>query len=162
MARRGSTEEIRVWFTATVADQDAPTETEINSSGTDLTPFMRRDGLSTPLSGNTIDNSDAASLYNKTSLGSYGGDPLTLTLYRDDTTDTAWTTLPRTTTGNIIVRRFGGSDVAAANTDQVEVWPIEVISREMADIANDENQRFVVTCAVPGEPSIDAYVGGAS
>jgi len=149
MARKGFTGEGRVWFVPTVANTAAPTTTEI-TAGTELTPFMRRDGLQTPVSGTTIDASDIANLQNKNLPGSYGGDSLTLQLYRDDSADTAWTTLTRGASGYIIVRRFGGSTTAAASANKVEVYPGSVISREPSQSGDNEAQRFTVTWAVSG------------
>lgn len=160
MARRQSTGEIRVALATAVADPSTgPTVAECTAA-VDLTPFMRRDGLATPKSGNVVDASDASSRQNKTSRGTYGGDPITYTGYRDDVTadDDAWTALADGTTGWLLVRRFGGSDVAWAAGQRVEVWPIEVVSREMANIAENENQRFSAQMAVPGVVYDDATV----
>lgn len=147
MARKGFTGEGRVWYVPTIANKSAPTTTEINA-GTELTPFMRRDGLQTPVSGTTIDASDVSSLQNKNLPGSFGGDNVTLQLYRDDTTDTAWTTLARGASGYIVVRRFGGSSVAAASAQKVEVYPGSVISREPSQSGDNEAQRFTALWAV--------------
>lgn len=157
MARRGSTEVIRVWYLATLASPSAPSAAAV-TAGVDITPFLTRDGLSTPNSGSTLDVSDASSRQNKTAAGTYGGDPIELKMNRDDTPadDDGWTTFPRGTEGYIVVRRFGGSAVAAAAAQKVEVWPIQVISRENAPIAENEKQMFTVRCAVPSAVFDDA------
>lgn len=147
MARKGSVGEIKVWYVPTIANRAAPTTAEL-TAGTDLTPFLRRDGLQTPNPGTTIDASDVSSLQNKNLPGSYGGDNVTIQAYRDDTTDTAWTTLTRGASGYIVVRRFGGSTVAAASANKVEVYPGAVISREPSASGDNEAQRFTVTWAV--------------
>lgn len=156
MPRRQSTGEIRVWLATALANPAAPTVAEVNAA-TDLTPFMRRDGLSTPKSANTVDNSDASSRQDKTSRGTFSAGPVVYTGYRDSTTDTAWTSLADGTTGFLIVRRFGGSAAAPAAGQKVEVWPVEVNSRSMADIG-DENQRFSATLVVPDVIYEDATV----
>ncbi|HXH57724.1 hypothetical protein [Iamia sp.] len=157
MARRGSTEVIRVWYVATLATPSAPSAAAV-TAGVDLTPFLTRDGLTTPNSGSTLDVSDASSRQNKTAAGTFGGDPIELKLNRDDTpaNDTAWVTLPRGTAGYIVVRRFGGSAVAATAAQKVEVWPVEVISRENAPIAENAKQMFTARCAIPGAVFDDA------
>lgn len=160
MARRGSTEEIRVAYVATIADPAEPTVAEL-AAGVHLTPSMRRDGLSTPQSGTTIDASDLASRQNKQAAGSYGGDSWTLRMFRDDDTDTGWETLPPGTEGYLVVRRFGGTAVAFTAADVVEVAPIEVISRSMADTSDTDNQNFTVSLAVTGEIIEDAVVAAA-
>ncbi len=153
MARGQSTGNLRADFVPTIASMIAPTVAEL-TAGTALGPFMPRDGLDTPQEGETADNSDITSRYNKTSRGNYGGQPITLTLFRDEVAadDDAWTALPRGTSGYVVVRRFGGSTTAWAASQKVEVFAIEVISRAMAPPAANENQRFVATCAVPQEP----------
>lgn len=148
MARLGSTGNIRVWFVPTLSSMSAPSAAQI-TAGTDLTPQMRRDGLTTPRSGNTIDASDASSRQGKTAPGNIDPTVLTLRFQRDSVTgtDTAWSTLVEDTAGHIVVRRFGGSTVAAAAAQKVETYKGSVISREMQQIG-DEVQNFVVQFSV--------------
>lgn len=167
MAREQSTGVIRIWWLPAVpANKAAPTLAEI-TAGVDLTPYLRRDGFNSPKSGNTADTSDAASRYNKTAPGTYGGDPIAANFYRDSVggSDLAWNTLippsevtPNGTAGAWLVRRFGGSSVAAASGQRVEVWPAAVISAEMANIAANEAQYFVATCSIPAEPNDRALI----
>lgn len=149
MARRGSTGELRISFVPTIVNLAAPTTAEV-TAGTDLTGFLTRDGLATPNSASTIDISDLAERRNKRAPGTYGGDDWTLTLYRDsvDADDDAWTLLVKDLTGNLVVRRFGGSTVALAATNKVEVAKITVISRVMDSPGADTPQTFTVTLAV--------------
>lgn len=156
MARQGVTEQLRLWYVPTISNEGAPTTSEIGA-GTDLTPFLVRDGLKTPLGGNTIPTASVASQYNTTAPGPFGGQPVQVNLYRDDTDDDAWDALPRGTTGFFVVGRFVGTGNVAAS-DVVEVWPIAVISREPMDIADNEAQKFTATCSVPTEPTFDAVV----
>lgn len=163
MARRGSVGVLSLHYVATIAAQNAPTVAEIGA-GIDLTDFLVRDGLATPFAGQTIPASTMADRYNTTVPGTYGGDPVTATLHRDDTaaSDTAWTTLVEDVAGFFVIRRFGGatrkSSDAMVAAQRVEVWPIRVISREMMPTAENELQRFHVSCAVPLPPSRDALV----
>lgn len=159
MARRGSTEVIRVAYVATIADTSAPTVAEL-TAGVNLTPFMLRNGLSTPQTGSTVDTSDAASRQNTQAAGTYGGDNWSYRGYRDDGTDTAWDTLEPGTEGFLVIRRFGGSDAAFAAADKVEVAPIEVVSRSMNDTADNESQNFTASLAVTGQVKTDAVVAG--
>jgi hypothetical protein len=164
MSRKMPIGNIKVWFLATPpANKAAPTTTEINA-GVDLTAFLQRDGLKTPKKGNTVDIADISDPYNSTSPGTYGGDPITLGLFRDDTTDTAWTTLlpvsagaPNGTSGAFVIRRFGGSTVAIAAGHKVEVWPVSVISAENND-TGETPTAFTVTCAVTSPPNDRAIV----
>lgn len=159
MARQQPTGNLRLWFVPAVANTAAPTTAEVNA-GTDLTGFLKRDGLKTPKAGQTASAADVQSRFNKTAPGTYGGDPVQIMLYRDDTADTAWNTLvppsaatPSGTSGFIVVRRFGGSTVALASGHKVEVWPVSMVSAENADIAENENTFFTATLAVTGEPN---------
>lgn len=170
MSRLQSTGVLRLWFAAAVADKSAPTLTEITAA-TDLTPFLKRDGLTTPKSGNTTSVADVSSPFNKTAPGTFGGDAVTLKCYRDSDTesDDAWSTLepvsvstPNGTEGFLVVRRFGGSTVAAAADQAVEVWPVSVISREMNAIAENEAQSFTAMLAVTDEPNDGAALGSGA
>ena len=160
-------------FVDSVASKTAPTVAEL-SDGTDLTGFLTRDGLKTPATGNTVDISDASSLFNSTAPGSYGGDAAELTCYRDtlDTNDTAWNALPRGTTGYLVVARagwaqsettgIGSNDGTPTDGDRCEVYPVTVISRAMADTADNEASKFTVSLAITQEPADDAAVGAGS
>lgn len=163
MARVGSTGVLELFYAPVVADKLAPTTGELGS-GVDLTPWLTRDGLSTPRTGNTLDVAGVDSLYNATARGSFGGDPISVTLFRDNDSDNddGWDTLTDITDGFLVVFRFGTSgESGPADGDRCEVWPIEVISRSMQDIANDTAQRFQAQCAVPVPPADSAVVGGA-
>jgi hypothetical protein len=148
MARLGSTGNIRVWWVETIAAPNAPTVAEI-TAGVDLTPFMRRDGLATPRSGQTIDASDAASRVNKKAPGNIDAGEVTFRGLRDSVAadDDGWTTLAEDEAGYLVVRRFGGSTVAATAADKVEVYEGSVISREAQPIG-DEVQNFVAVISV--------------
>lgn len=170
MARIQFTGTGSVLFVTAVADKDAPTTTELGGSAVKLTPYLTRDGLKTPATGNTIDLSDASSLFNKTGPGSYGGDAAELTCFRDtkSANDLAWTTLAQGTSGFLVVARFGwaqdttsgkgtnsGTPTAA---DRCEVYPVTVISRAMSDTADNEASKFTVNLAITDEPAFDAVV----
>jgi hypothetical protein len=163
MSRRGSTGVLSLHFVPTIVSKAAPSVAEI-TAGVDLTGFLVRDGLATPFQGSTIPAATMADRYNATAPGSYGGQPITATFHRDDVTasDLAWTTLVEGTAGFLVVRRFGGatksSTDAVVAAQRVEVWPISVISREMLPTADNELQRFQVSCAVPTPPARDAVV----
>jgi hypothetical protein len=161
-----------VKFVTAVAAKAAPTVTEL-TGGTDLTGFLTRDGLKTPATGNTVDISDASSLFNSTAPGSYGGDAAELTCYRDTlgTNDTAWTALERGTIGFLVVARagwgqsattgIGTNDGTPTAADRCEVYPVTVISRAMNDTADNEASKFTCSLAITAEPADDAVVATA-
>lgn len=166
MARTGSTGVIAIVICPTLANPAAPTLAEI-AAGVDVTPWLTRDGLTTPLDGSTIDVAGANTRYNATASGSYGGQPISMRFFRDDDPDDdiAWDTLPRQTKAYAVVRRFGGatgsSDDPFLAAQKVESWPIDVLSRTNMPIADNEGQKFEVSAAVPGVPSEDAVVAAA-
>jgi hypothetical protein len=121
---------------------------------------MARGGLSTPRQGQTIDTSDASNRQNTSAPGSKGGEQITFTGLRDNTyvDDDAWTTLYEDASGYLIVRRFGGSTAIAAVSQRVEVYPVTVISRAPADIADNQAQQFTATLSVTRAADLDAVV----
>lgn len=154
MARLISNGEVRIGWASAIADPSAPTNAEVSGS-TDITGFIS--SLDTPLDGDAVDSSDLSSAFNKTVAGKFGGN-VNATMYRDDTTDTAYDLFPRNTTGYLIVRRFGGSTVALGTGDAVEVWNLRVITRSDNTLDDNTVQAFTVNFAALDEPSIDVTV----
>jgi hypothetical protein len=153
---------LRLAFVETIADRTAPTLSEINA-GTEASGFLR--AMSTPLEGSIVDISDVLSRFNKTASGTYGGQEVTFEFYRDNVqaNDTIWNLLQRGTATHAVICRRGGSgtDGAIDAGDHVDVWKIEVITRNPADYARNEPTGFTVSCAVPEEPDEDVVVVGA-
>ncbi len=150
---------LRVALVASIADTSAPTSAEM-TAGDDITGFVR--ALSTPLEGSTVDVSDALSKYNKTAPGTYGGQEVTLEAFRDDVqaNDTVWNALTRGTDTHLVIARRGGSgtDGAIASGDYVDVWHVQVITRNPADYTRNEPTGFTVSFSVPDEPNEDVTV----
>jgi hypothetical protein len=144
--------EVRVGWATSVSDP--PTNAEVSGS-TDITGFIS--SLDTPLDGDAVDSSDLSSAFNKTVAGKFGGS-VSGTMYRDDTTDTAFDLFPRNTTGYLIVRRFGGSGVALGTGDDVDVWNLRVITRSDATLDDNSVQAFTTEFATLDEPNIDVTV----
>ena len=157
MARLIADGEVRIQFVpgeAGIVDLAAPTAAEI-TAGTDITPELG--SIDTPLDGESVPAPDLSSSYRKTVAGGVSGE-ISATMYRDDAIDAAWILFPRNTTGNVVIRRFGGSDVAIAAADDVEVWPVRIISRSPASMGDTAVQAFTVTMAGLQEPELDATV----
>lgn len=164
MSRAGFTEVGRVIFRPGLSSMTAPTAAELNNAASiDLTVAMRRDGLSIPKAASTTDLSDAASRKNKTGPGSYGGDNITAKFNRDssEALDIGWTTHPPGRTGYLIVRRFGGSSLAFAANQNIEIYEVEVLTRAPVDIGDNEGQQCEVVYSVTNWED-DVYVGGTS
>lgn len=146
--------EVKISWVTTIASVTAPTTAEM-AAGTELTGYLST--LDTPLEGESVDSSDLSSAFNKSVAGTYGGGA-SGTFYRDDTTDTAWTTLPRNTLGHLVIRRFGGSTVDYASSDSVEVWPARVIARSPSSLDRNSVQVFNVNFATVDEPTLAATI----
>ncbi len=143
-----------VAITPTIADSATAANV---SAAVNLTPFLM--SINASSTGNQVPTPSFDSLF-ETSIVGTSQATFTADFYRDDTADTAWTTLARGVEGVFYVSRFGG---AGANqmpiaADVIEIWPIEVISRTAANMANNAVQTFTVTCAVNVEPNEAATV----
>lgn len=119
------------WVT-TAADYTTVTASEANA-GTDVTGFVQ--GVpSIPESFQTADTSNLSSKRNTNIPASYGGDTGTITVYMDDTTDTAYETLTRDTAGYLVIAYYG---LATAGTfavgDKIWVYPATVGRRTAAE-----------------------------
>lgn len=154
---------LQLHYVAAIEDQDNPTLGEI-TGGVDLTPFLR--ALNTPLDGSTVDSATPDTTYNTTVAGTHGGQPVTADFTRDTEydDDTAWTTLPRTTTGFWVVARRGGTGTAGALqvADRVDVWPITVVTRNPGAYSRNSLEMFTVECSVNPAPSEDVEIDAAS
>jgi len=157
MARVIPNEQTWVGFaTAIVATDLVPTEAEV-AGATNLTPFLM--SINASSQGNTVPTPSFDSLF-ETSIVGTSQATFTADFYRDDTTDTAWTTLPRGTEGFFIISRFGGTgaDQIPEAGDVVEVWPVNVVSRVAANMANNTVQTFTINCSVNIVPNEAATV----
>lgn len=151
MARLIPNENVAVHFVPTIADINAPTVAEIGA-GQDLTSFATM--VETSTRGQTRPTPALDSLFETNIPGTASAQAMA-EFYRDSTTDTAWTTLPRGTSGYLVINRFNASVAASEN---VEVWPIKVTTRTMLPMTSNEVQRFRVEMSVPVEPDEDATV----
>ena len=156
MTRLIPNENTWVGFAATVASKAAPTVANITAA-VDVTPLLI--SLNASSRGNTVPTPSLDTLF-ETSISGTVQATFDADFYRDDDDDLAWETLPRATEGFFIISRFGGSgtDQKPIAGDTVEVWPVSVTSRTMANMSNNTVQTFTVSCAVNIEPAEDATV----
>lgn len=158
MARIIPNENTWIGFAAngSIANISAPTAAEINAC-TDLTPFVI--SLNASSRGNTVPTPSFDSLFETTTTGTSAA-TFDADFYRDDAADDAWELLARGTRGFFVISRFGGSgtDQKPIAGDTVEVWPVSVTSRTMANMSNNTVQTFTASCAVNIEPAEDAVV----
>lgn len=138
-------------FTAT----GAPTAAEINGA-VPLTDYIVQ--ITANATGNTVPTPRLSSLF-ETSVPGTSTASFTADMYRDDTNDLAWDTLPRNTKGTFVIQRFGGTgaDGMPVTGDTTELWPVIVVSRAGSGLQSGQAQTFTLTASVPVEP-VEDYV----
>ena len=146
----------RIQWVTTIADIAEPTPTELNA-GTNLTPFVTKDGLNTPQNPNMVDSATIAETFDAQLVGSWGG-ALELTMFRDSVAadDDAWTLFVYGTNGFVVVRRGVAVATTFAADDRVEVYPAQMHQPIMQPSAANEQQRFTVSLAVTSQPNLKA------
>lgn len=139
--------------TALTGTVDSPKVADITGAK-DLTALCT--GLTASYQGNSVPTPSFSTLYETTIPGTQQA-TFSVDFYRDSVsaTDLAWSTLPLGTTGFFLINRFGGLPIAGS---VIEVWPVTVLSRSMANMANNTVVTFTVTCAVPQVPNDAATV----
>ena len=158
MARLIPNESTWIGFATTIANTTTLVPTAANvAAAADLTSFVV--SLNATSQGNTVPTPNFDSLFETSTPGTVTAQ-FTADFYRDDATDTAWTTLPRQTEGYFIVSRFGGTGTGGlpVATNKVEVWPVTITSRTMQNMTSNQVLMFSVTCAVTKEPNEIATV----
>lgn len=148
--------------TGSIADRANPTLAEIQAL-TDLSPFLTKDGMARAETGGRAPASGAAEQYNLDVAGSVSLS-VAITLFRDDDTDTAWTTIQRGDWVNVVFAGQGGSGAngAVAVGDPVEVYYGQVLDKSMADIAENTTARFTVNVSTGAAPEMNAVVTDGS
>ena len=157
MARIIPNEETWIGFSPTALAGENPTVAEI-SACVDLTEYTM--SINASSRGNTVPTPNFKSLF-ETSISGTVQASFDADFYRDDSVDTAWTTLERGVTGVFIISRFGSGTAGNRKpvaADSVEVWPVKVVSRTMANMSSNTVMSFSVSCSVPKVPNEDATV----
>ena len=140
----------------TVVTLGAPTAVQVNA-GTQLTAYLRRGTLQIPQTGNLVDTSDASSRFNSTDLGTYGGDKLTATFYRDSVsgTDSVWPLFASGLRGFLVPLWWGTAGASPAAGDRCGVYQCAVNTRVILPGAENDAIMFAVEFAVVSPPSDD-------
>ena len=158
MARIIPNENTWIGFAAdgAITNTAAPTAAQV-AAAIDLTGYTI--SLNASSRGNTVPTPSFDTLF-ETSVSGTSAATFDADFYRDDEDDTAWETLPRGTRGFFIISRFGGTGTnnLPVATDKVEVWPVHVTSRTMANMSSNTVMTFTVSCSVNVEPAEDAVV----
>lgn len=132
-----------------------PTAAEC-AAGKDLSPFITKDGIAVPNAQNMVDSATINDSFDAQRVGSWGGGPLTLTMFRDDTLETnGWDAITYSLDGFLVLSRRTGLFTAGA---KVEVYPVEAHQPTMMNSAANEMQKFTAAFAVTGTPNLNATV----
>lgn len=161
MARLVFEENYKVyWLDTAPADPAAPTVTEI-TAGTDITPFIPKDGFNPGTSNNRVAAGDLSTAFDAEVMGSHGSQ-LTVSSFMDDGagSNTAFDTYGvRGATGAIVVCWRA----AAAADEPCFVWPdVEAGSPILPTTAANERQTFDAEFAVRAEPDYHATVAAGA
>src|SRR5919199_4369544 len=157
MTRRTHEEYTRIWWVTSISSKTAPTVAEIGA-GTDISAFVPKDGLKVGSTNNKVRNDDITSAFNAEIPGSYAN-AVTLTCFRDDSADTAWTLFQtRNTTGFLVVRRMLSVATAVAAAQKVEVYPAATGQPTLHDTAENERVKFGVDMMITSTPVLAATV----
>lgn len=149
------------WSATAPADLDAPTAAWV-AAAEDWTCYVS--SINASSQGNQIPVPDLCSRFERSIAGTVSA-TFSAEFYRDDEDagDVAWDTLVRGTRGYFIVSRFKegftpGDDPMPIAGDAVEIWPVEITSRQAGPLTSNTVQTFTVQAAVNIVPSEDAVV----
>lgn len=152
MAKYAPPAKTEVFWVVTVSDYTAITAAEINA-GTDLSTFVRN-MPDLPRTANLVDVSTIDSKFEKRQVGTRGGDVASLEILRDDSADTAYTTLTEDTAGYLVLGRKGWATAGtAATNDEVDVFPMTIASVADGTPGRNEPDFAVVEMAITDDPS---------
>lgn len=147
---------VAAWFVATIADISAPkAATEIGAASTlALHTRLTPDGLKTPASTDTIDNSKLASTFTTKRVGRRKFDGLSLKYIKGDATAEQLfdTTLIYHAQGFLVVRRGILATVAPTAAQKVEVYPVECEEPIVTDPMPNTLQEVTVNLVLISDP----------
>lgn len=148
----------RVYFVTAIANINSPTTTELNG-GIALQSLITADGLD-GFEASTADVPTTAlnSLFDTVTIGrdSYSG--TMLTLKKQVSGDTAFTTLVRGTTGYICIRRDIAETTAWTSTQALEVYPVICGQRIRMKPESNTVTRWQCPLKITSAPALTATV----
>lgn len=156
MSRYAADGKTLVYWVTTIANKAAPTVAELNA-GTRLSGYLTKDGLDIALSQNSVDNADLEDTFDATDVGTFGG-TINLTLFRDDTADTAWNLFVYGTSGYLVVREGPLATVAWTAAQKAQVYPARMHEPVPVSTTSNEQRKFKVMLPVTDQPSLKATV----
>ncbi len=148
----------RVAWVPSIANIGAPTTTELNA-GLLLQTLLTADGLSgfQPDTAK-VDTSSLASTFNTAINGRTSFDSPMLRLKKQDTGDTAYTTLIRDAAGYIVIRQSISQSTAWASSQAVRVYPVQCGEVAHVDVEENSLERYEVPLTVTSQPNLRAAV----
>lgn len=146
----------RVYWVPSISNIAAPTTAELNA-GTSLAAFLKKDGLNISFTQNMVDNADLEDTFDAQGVGTYGG-TMELTLFRDDTTETAWNLFVYGTSGYIVVRRGVAFGTAWTASQKAEVYPAQMHQPTPNPTTANEQVTFKAMVAITDTPNLKATV----
>lgn len=148
----------RVSWVPSISNIAAPTTAELNA-GMLLQSLLTPSGLSgfQPETAK-VDTSSLASTFNTARNGRTSFDSPMLELKKQDTGDTAYTTLIRGATGYVVVRSSITESTAYASSQAVRVYPAECGEVAHVDIEENSLERYQVPLCITSQPNLRAAV----
>ncbi len=156
MARQVYEGKTNVYWCTTISSKTAPTVAEI-TAGVALTSYVTKDGVAVNSTTNNVDNATIAETFDAQAVGSWGGD-VELTMFRDNSADTAWTTCVYGTAGFVVIDRFRASGTLPSAGNKVEVWPAQMHQPVPENSAANTLLRFKEKFAITSAPALSATV----
>lgn len=147
-----------IWIES-VADPEFVAMSEI-ATGVRLACLMTKDGLKTGFTESEVDDGALCEAYDRTLPGSYKT-AVELTLKRETQPgdDPAWDLFAtRGEEGTLVVRRGMPTADAFAAAQKVESYPSVTGIRRPADVATNEQAKFMLTLFGSSEPALDGLV----
>lgn len=148
----------RVAFVAAVANQAAPTTTELGG-GILLQTVITADGLmGFEATTAEVDTTSLASTFDTKTIGRDSFSGTGLRLKKQTSGDTAYTTLTRGTTGYIVIRRDVAETTAWAAGQAVEVYPITCGQSRFLPPEGNSVRKYEVPTMITAAPTLRATV----
>lgn len=149
---------IKVSYVPTIANQAAPTTTEL-TAGTSLECLITADGLDINTDEDVVSAPKLCETINAEQPGR-SKTTIQLTCVRKDTPaeDIAWTTLLRGLTGYVVVRRGTAVSTAYATTQKVEVYPVKFGQRRPIKPEQNGVEKFMSQAYNTAASTLDAVV----
>ena len=150
----------KVHLVDTIADQDAPTVTEIEA-GDDITTRCPKDFLNWGKSQGRVNAGDISTLFAAEGMGTWTL-PASMQVFLDTeaANEVAWDLIDNGVLTNLVIAPYGWSGTTGdpESGDKAYVVPVEFGMPTPTNPTENENQRAEVDIAVTGEPSFNATV----